>query len=296
MNSSVRVYSYCTGRPVRSTASATRSSVSSSCLPPNPPPTRAVNTRTRSGGSARIRASSLRTRNGTCVLVRITSRPSSSSQPMDAWVSSAVCATRVVCQRAVDDGTTSARAAAASPASTSPTPLCRSATTLRAGSAIRASGPLSPCSSGAPARAASSGSNDGGQQLVLDVDRAARRLGDGQGLGDDGGHPLATEPHDVVEQQGVVGVVEPVLVPGGRERHVRHVLAGEDQLHPRQRLRRGRVDARDPRVRVRAAQHREVQQARRARCRACRARHRSRSAVRPGRAASDPARRRPSRC
>ena len=35
----------------------------------------------------------------------------------------------------------------------------------------------------------------------------ARRLGRGRGLGDDGGDPLADEPHDVVEQPGVVGVV-----------------------------------------------------------------------------------------
>ena len=40
VNWSARVNSYCTGRPVRSTASATRSSISISCLPPNPPPTR----------------------------------------------------------------------------------------------------------------------------------------------------------------------------------------------------------------------------------------------------------------
>ena len=46
VNSSSRVNSYCAGRPVRSTAIVTRSSVSSSCLPPNPPPTRAANTRT----------------------------------------------------------------------------------------------------------------------------------------------------------------------------------------------------------------------------------------------------------
>ncbi len=46
VNSSDRVNSSCTGRPVASTASVTTSSVRISCLPPNPPPTRAVKTRT----------------------------------------------------------------------------------------------------------------------------------------------------------------------------------------------------------------------------------------------------------
>ena len=46
VNCSSRVSSSCTGRPSRSTARATTSSVSISCLPPKPPPTRAANTRT----------------------------------------------------------------------------------------------------------------------------------------------------------------------------------------------------------------------------------------------------------
>ena len=54
--------------------------------------------------------------------------------------------------------------------------------------------PLSPCTSGAPGCRAASRVEDGGQHLVLDVDESrarARRRADG--LGDDGGDPLAAE-------------------------------------------------------------------------------------------------------
>ena len=49
VNSSSRVYSQHTGRPVSRLASATRSSEITSCLPPKPPPTRLQNTRSWSG-------------------------------------------------------------------------------------------------------------------------------------------------------------------------------------------------------------------------------------------------------
>ena len=84
------------------------------------------------GRSPKTCAISSRTRNGTCVLVRSTSRPSPSSQPMLACVSSATCATRCVRQR---PRTTAS--ASRSPASTSPCSPCSSATTLRAGLAMR---------------------------------------------------------------------------------------------------------------------------------------------------------------
>ena len=45
VNSSSRVYSKLTARPVSRVARATRSSDITSCLPPNPPPTRLQNTR-----------------------------------------------------------------------------------------------------------------------------------------------------------------------------------------------------------------------------------------------------------
>ena len=157
VNSSARVISYCTARPVRRTASVTTSSVSSSCLPPNPPPTRPVRTRTRSGDRSKMCAISLRTRYGTWVLVRSTRRPSSSSQPRVAWVSSAAWETRLVryvpLTRWADD---------ASAALTEPISSCSCATTLRPGSEMRASGPLSPWTSGAPGRRASAGSTTAG--------------------------------------------------------------------------------------------------------------------------------------
>ncbi len=100
VNSSSRVSSSWTGRPVRSTASATMSSVSISCLPPNPPPTRFATTRTRSLARPKIRPISSRVRNGTWVDVRSTSRPPpsgpGSSQPIVMCVSSATCWTRWV--------------------------------------------------------------------------------------------------------------------------------------------------------------------------------------------------------
>ena len=49
MNCSARVNSHFTGRPVFSAASTQRSSVSISCLPPKPPPTRSVKTWTLRG-------------------------------------------------------------------------------------------------------------------------------------------------------------------------------------------------------------------------------------------------------
>ena len=116
VNCSSRVNSSCTGRPSRSTASATTSSVSISCLPPNPPPTRAVSTRTWLRSSPNSPHSASRVRNGVCELVRSTSRPPS-IQPIVAWVSRCTCCTR--CTRNVCSYVVSA---AAKPAARSPVP------------------------------------------------------------------------------------------------------------------------------------------------------------------------------
>ena len=96
VNCSARVNSSLAGRPVRSTASATTSSTSISCLPPKPPPTRPQNTRTRPSGRPRTRASARRVRNGTWVEVRTTRRPSASVQAMAQCVSRWACCTRCV--------------------------------------------------------------------------------------------------------------------------------------------------------------------------------------------------------
>ena len=53
---------------------------------------------------------------------------------------------------------------------------------------------------------AATGSKTGGQQLVIDLEQAARRFGGALGLGHDGRYPLADEAHDIVEDVGVVRV------------------------------------------------------------------------------------------
>ena len=77
VNCSSRVYSHITGRPVWSVARTHRSSVTISCLPPKPPPTRSVKTCTFLGNSPNRWQSFCLTMNGACVLVRTCSRPSS---------------------------------------------------------------------------------------------------------------------------------------------------------------------------------------------------------------------------
>ena len=72
----------------------------------------------------------------------------------------------------------------------------------------RASAPLSPCSSGAPGAACRLGVEDRGQHLVLDVDRAGRRLRRSRRVSaTTAATRCPTEAHDVVEHAGVVGVV-----------------------------------------------------------------------------------------
>ncbi len=77
-NCSSRVYSSLTGRPVAMVRCAQMSSISTSCLLPKPPPMRGLMTRMRLIGSPSTGARMRRTWNGTCVLVRITRRSSSS--------------------------------------------------------------------------------------------------------------------------------------------------------------------------------------------------------------------------
>ena len=78
MNCSSRVYSSLTGRLVAMVRCAQMSSIITSCLLPNPPPTRGLITRMRLMGRPSTGARMRRAWNGTCVLVRITMRSSSS--------------------------------------------------------------------------------------------------------------------------------------------------------------------------------------------------------------------------
>jgi hypothetical protein len=102
---------------------------------------------------------------------------------------------------------------------------------------------------------------DGRQDLVRDPQPPAPLLGGGLGLRDHGGDPLADVPDHVVEHPGVGGVLGGVLVAGGGEVPRRRVGVGQHRQHPRHGQRRGGVDGGDPGVRVRRAQHLEVQQA-----------------------------------
>ncbi len=133
------------------------SSVSISCLPPKPPPTRPATTRTRSGGRSYSAHRARRVRKGTWVEERTTIRSSpvsscSSKYTRQPCVSRLACCTRWV--RKVSSYTT---AASAKPCSTLPISPCTSPQTLFAGRAIRDSGPLG-CRTGAPGSMASSGS------------------------------------------------------------------------------------------------------------------------------------------
>ena len=88
---------------------------------------------------------------------------------------------------------------------------------------------------------------DGGEFLVFDLDEVERLLRRSRGVGGHGCDPLADEPHLLIGQHREVfqrpadqaGVVAP----------------GDDRMHAGHRPRPGRVDAHDPRVRIRAAQY-----------------------------------------
>ena len=59
------------------------------------------------------------------------------------------------------------------------------------------------------------GLEDRGEGLVVDTEQSCRALGGGEGVGDHGGHALAFEAHDTIEEHGVGRVFALVLVAGG---------------------------------------------------------------------------------
>ena len=120
---------------------------------------------------------------------------------------------------------------------------------LREASAMRASAPLSPCTSGAPTLRATSGSKTAGSSAYSTWISRQGIVGERSGVGDDGGDALADEPHGVVEDVRVVGIVVTTVVPGRRERDGGAVTMRQHQSHARNRLRRSGVDRRDARVR-----------------------------------------------
>ena len=92
-NSSERVNSSRTGRPVAMVKWPTISSSNISCLTPKPPPMRGLMTRMRLTGSPNRGATMRRTWKGTWVEVRMMSRSSESHQLMAIWGSIGACCT-----------------------------------------------------------------------------------------------------------------------------------------------------------------------------------------------------------
>jgi hypothetical protein len=89
------------------------------------------------------------------------------------------------------------------------------------------------------------------ENVVFDNDLAAPLLGGGDRVGHHGHHALAGEPHDIVEDVGVVGVDQMIAVDGGVEVLARHVFPGVHAVHTGHRECRGLVDGDDARVSVR---------------------------------------------
>jgi hypothetical protein len=93
---------------------------------------------------------------------------------------------------------------------------------------------------------------DRGGQNSCRPDEIAGSLGDRGLVGGHGRHRLAHE-HDAIDGEHGVGAGWRLLL------EPRNVCRDDDRPHAGQRLRLGRVDALDPRVRVRAAQQLGVQ-------------------------------------
>ncbi len=102
------------------------------------------------------------------------------------------------------------------------------------------------------------GVDERGQRLVLDVDQRQRVPGGVAVLGDDERH-LLTLVADLVGGEDRGHVVRERGHPG--EASLGEHVPGDHRTHLRVRLGRARVHRQDPRVRVRAAQHRAVQHA-----------------------------------
>jgi hypothetical protein len=75
------------------------------------------------------------------------------------------------------------------------------------------------------------GVEDGREDLVLDLQEPAGRLGGRDRLRDDRGHPLTDEADDVVEDVRVVRIHVVILVGRGAVEPAGDVLPGEDRDH-----------------------------------------------------------------
>ena len=100
---------------------------------------------------------------------------------------------------------------------------------------------------------------DGGQDLVLDLDGLARALGQLRVVCGHHGHAVSHEAHLVVEHHRVVGRRLGPALTGGRVRHARHVFVREDADDPGHGAGLAGVDAGDAGVRVRGVEDARVQ-------------------------------------
>ena len=96
--------------------------------------------------------------------------------------------------------------------------------------------------------------------LVVDFDQRECTFRLRRGFGDDRGYALAAETEGAVEHARVVRIVVAVLVPGGREQHVRTVMKSEDRGDARRRFGCCRVYPRYVCVCVRTAEYCDVKQ------------------------------------
>ena len=77
---------------------------------------------------------------------------------------------------------------------------------------------------------ASSGSNTEGMDLVIDLHLPTAFFRSDDGVGEDGHYTLTHEPHDVVENVGVVRINKVVGMNCRGEELARHVFPGVDAM------------------------------------------------------------------
>ena len=98
------------------------------------------------------------------------------------------------------------------------------------------------------------------QNLVFHMQSPAAGVGRGLGLRHDGCDPLPDKARNIVEQHHVIGINEMILMERGAEQAFGNIFPSIDRYNTRHGQRRVTVDGNDPRVRMRRAQHLQVQQ------------------------------------
>ena len=222
-------------------------------LLPNPPPTSGAMTRSLSSGTPMTIEPMKRTMCGFCVVFHSVSSPEAAIHCATAERGSIAVGMRRCCtMRSFTTTTPGAENAAA----TSPPATVQWKAWFPGALA---------CSSGAPAASALLGVDHRRQRLVVDVDEVQGVVGLVGGLRDHDRDDVAHVAHGVARHHGVLGHLQ---VGVGQEPRARHGLqvagrvgSGVDGEHAGRGLRRGRVDALDAGVRVRAAQHDRVHHA-----------------------------------